>query len=182
MLLNIIHLKYRKDRLINLVKELDNQLITEYLIWDGVLDLENPSRGISKAHKQIVQLAQKNNSPAVLIAEDDIKFTAKGAFKYYLRSEPIDYDLYLGGIYYGNIKSDNSVDDFSGLTLYMIKSKFYDTFLSIPENLPLDRGLCKKGFYQVCIPFVAIQYDGYSDNKKTYRNYDIYLKGRNLYI
>jgi hypothetical protein len=181
VLLNIIHLTYRKDRLINLIKELDNQLITDYLIWDGVLDFENPSRGISKAHKQIVQLAQKNNSPSVLIAEDDIKFTAKGAFNYFLQSEPIDYDLYLGGIYFGNIKTDNSVEDFSGLTLYMIKRKFYKAFLSMPENLPLDRSLDKKGLYKVCIPFVAIQYDGYSDNKKAYRNYDIYLKGRNLY-
>lgn len=181
MLLNIIHLTHRKDRLINLIKELDNQLITEYLIWDGILDLENPSRGISKAHKQIVQMAKKNNLPFVLIAEDDIKFTAKGAFNYFLQSEPKDYDLYLGGIYYGNIKPDNSAEDFSGLTLYMIQSKFYDTFLSIPENLPLDRGLSKKGFYLVCNPFIAIQYDGYSDNKKSYQNYDMYLKGRNLY-
>jgi hypothetical protein len=181
MKLNIIHLKHRNDRLKNLIKELDNQSITEYLIWDGVLDLENPSKGISLAHKQIVQMAQKDDSPSVLIAEDDIKFTSKGAFKYYLVSEPKDYDLYLGGIYYGNIKSDNSVEDFAGLTLYMIHSKFYETFLSIPDNLPLDRGLIKKGFYQVCIPFVATQYNGYSDNKKAFRNYDIYLKGRELY-
>jgi hypothetical protein len=167
MKLNIIHLKHRNDRLKNLIKELDNQSITEYLIWDGILDLENPSKGISLAHKQIVQMAQKDDSPSVLIAEDDIKFTSKGAFKYYLVSEPKDYDLYLGGIYYGNIKSDNSVEDFAGLT--------------IPDNLPLDKGLANNGFYQVCIPFVVTQYNGYSDNKKAFRNYDIYLKGRELY-
>jgi hypothetical protein len=36
-----------------------------------------------------------------MIAEDDVKFTAKGAFDYFKKNESDDYELYHGGIYYG---------------------------------------------------------------------------------
>ena len=77
MELNIIHLKERKDRAQLLNIELIKQNITNYKIWEGVFDEENPKRGIAKAHKQIIEWASNQNLPSVLIAEDDIKFTAK---------------------------------------------------------------------------------------------------------
>jgi hypothetical protein len=88
------------------------------------LDTENPKRGIAKAHKQIIQWASNQNLPSILIAEDDIKFTAKRAFEYFIKNEPPDFDLYLGGITYGKINTDNSVTDFAGTHLYKINKKF----------------------------------------------------------
>lgn len=107
-----------------------------------------------------------------MIAEDDIKFTARGAFDYFIKNEPQEYDLYLGGIIYGNINSDNTVCDFAGTHFYKIKQKFYDTFLSIPEGKDIDRLLANKGKFIVCNPFVAIQNNGFSDNQKRHQNYD----------
>lgn len=75
--------------------------------------------------------------------------------------------MYLGGIYYGRIKDDNSVSDFAGTMLYKIHQKFYDTFLSINEEIDIDRALAGKGRFIVCNPFVAIQHEGFSDNKKS---------------
>lgn len=179
--LNIIHLSHRKDRLQLLNNQLTEQNIINYKLWEGFLDEENPKRGIAKAHKQIIHWSQKQNLPYILIAEDDIKFTSKGAFDFFLKNEPKEYDLYLGGISYGNIDKDNSVKDFSGLTLYKIKNSFYNFFLDLPEDKDIDRALANKGKFIVCNPFVAIQYNGYSDNKKAYQNYDLFLQNRKLY-
>ncbi len=98
MSLNIIHLKDRKDRLKLLDIQIVEQNIVNYTVWEGVLDKENPKRGIAKAHKQIIEWARNQNLPSILIAEDDVKFTARGAFEYFLQNEPKEYDLYLGGI------------------------------------------------------------------------------------
>lgn len=180
-MLNIIHLSQRKDRLELLKNQLIIQGINDYKLWEGIVDQSNPAKGISKAHKQIVAWAKRENLKSVVIAEDDVKFTAKGAFNYFLKNEPTQYDLYLGGVYYGKIKEDNSVHDFAGTMLYKIHEKFYDTFLSVSEERDIDRSLANQGKFIVCNPFVAIQHEGYSDNKKAFVNYDICLKGRKLF-
>ena len=181
MQLNIIHLEHRKDRLHKLHNQLFEQNITSYKIWNGVLDEDNPKQGIAKAHKQIIQWAHDQSLPSVIIAEDDIKFTSPGAFAYFISNEPKEYDLYLGGISYGKINNDNSVKDFAGLTLYKINQTFYKTFLSLPEEMDIDRTLANRGRYIVCDPFIVIQHNGFSDNKKEYQNYDSYLQDRKLF-
>lgn len=55
MQLHIIHLKERKDRIRLLDKQLLEQNIINYKIWEGVLDKENPKKGIAKAHKRIIK-------------------------------------------------------------------------------------------------------------------------------
>lgn len=181
MQLNIIHLPQRTDRLELLKRELIEEEVTDYKIWNGVLDNFNPMKGISKAHKQIIEYAKYNFLPEVLIAEDDLKFTDKGAFQFYLKNKPLDYDIYLASIYLGEIAKDNSVKDFSGLTFYMVNQKFYDKILSIPEHDNLDRLLRNTGNFFVCNPFPVIQYNGFSDNVKKYCNYDHYFRNRPLF-
>jgi len=119
--------------------------------------------------------------PSVLIAEDDIKFTARKAFEFFIKNEPKEFDLYLGGITCGSINPDNSVTDFAGTHLYKINQNFYSTFLSLPEKEDIDRSLANKGKFIVCNPFVAIQQNGFSDNQKRYQNYDLYLQNRQLF-
>ena len=118
---------------------------------------------------------------SILIAEDDIKFTDIGAFDFYLKNIPNDFDLYLGGIIWGHLENDNSVKDFSGTMLYMIHERFYDTFLSVDEHYHIDRSLKNKGRFVVCNPMIAVQHNGFSDNLERLMNYDVYLKGRKFY-
>jgi hypothetical protein len=181
MRLNIIHLFHRTDRWKLLMREITEQEITKYKIWSGIIDESLPCRGISQAHKQIVKDAKKNKLPEVLIGEDDLHFTAPGAFDFFLRNKPSDYDIYLGGIVYGKIMEDNTVDDFSGNTLYLVNERFYDTILSVPEEYHLDRALKCRGKFIVSNPFVVIPQNGYSDNHKREFNYLSYLKGRKLF-
>lgn len=181
-MLNIVHLEHRSDRYETLMKELSQQQIKYYKIWPGISnDLYPPFGGIGKAHKQIIQEAKRKNFTSTLIAQDDIKFTAKGAYQYFMENIPYDFDIYLGSIYYGKIKSDNTVNDFAGLTLFLVHERFYETFLSLPENQHLDRSLKGKGKFVVCHPFVATQYNGYSDNRKAYCNNDNFLRRRTLF-
>lgn len=161
-----------------------DQLTQENLkgcLWSGISNEGNPKRGIAQAHKQIVKYAKDQRWPSITIAEDDFKFTDTGAYDYFLNRAPRDFDLYLASIYHGIIKPDNSVDDFAGLTLYIISQRFYDTFLSIPEGNDIDRELAGKGKFIVCNPFVAIQHNGYSDNKRKHINYDDCLHDRELF-
>ncbi len=181
MKLNIIHLQHRTDRLEILHKELKAQHIKDYKLWDGIIDEELICRGISQAHKQIVQHFKKSGIPMVLIAEDDVQFTAPGAFQYFLNTIPDDFDIYLGGIIYGTIGADEIAENFSGTTLYIVHERFYDTFLSLPEDCHIDRALGGKGKAIVCNPFVAIQHNGFSDNKKRFCEYEPYIRDRKLF-
>jgi len=181
MLLNIIHLKHRNDRRILLDKELEEQNISEYKIWDGIIDPLIAARGISQAHKQIVYHAKEQRLSEVLICEDDVHFTAVGAFDFFIKNKPDDFDIYLGSISDGIIKKDNSVDDFTGTTIYIIKEAFYEIFLSLSENLNIDRALTNRGKFIVCNPFIAIQHNGFSDNTKRYYDHQEYLNGRRLF-
>lgn len=180
MKLHIIHLGNRIDRQRLLELELSTQNITDYKIWPGIIE-SHPKNGIAKAHKQIIQYARNEALDSILICEDDIKFTAPRAFHYFLSTQPLDYDIYLGSVIWGNVQKDNSVTDFAGTTLYIIKQEFYDTFLSLPENIDIDKALCGKGRFVVCSPFVAIQHNGYSDNYQEYRDYDFFIKDRKLF-
>lgn len=181
MNLNIIHLPKRIDRWQLLQRQIREQNIKDYRLWEGITDNKMPFRGISRAHKQIIEFAKNENHAEILIAEDDICFTDVGAFDFFLKNKPPDYDIYLGGIYSGFIEDDNSVDDFSGLTLYIVKQKFYDTFLSVSDEKNIDRALKGLGKFIVCNPLVVMQHNGFSDNKKIYCNYFTLIKNRSFF-
>lgn len=162
--LHIIHLPERTDRWDLLQHELQEQQVTNYRIWAGIRDCECPQRGISKAHKQIIAWSKACGFPTVLIAEDDIAFSAPGALDCFLKQQPADFDLFLGGIIWGDIKSDNTVNDFAGTTLYLASERFYPTLLDLPEDKDYDRALAGQGKFVVSNPLVASQHSGFSDH------------------
>jgi hypothetical protein len=179
-LLNIIHLDDRPDRLTQLANELEIQSLKACL-WPGIRESVDPRLNISLAHNQIIRYAKEQGLRSIIIAEDDIKFTAPGAFDFYLQQKPDDYDLYLGGILYGDIQANNIVLNFVGTYLYTIHERFYDRFLSIQGPGDIDRLLAGKGKFVVCNPFAAIVHNGFSDNKGRYMNYDCYTESRKLF-
>lgn len=182
MSLHIIHLPGRSDRLKILHDELASQKINDFILWEGIIDSEgNSTKAISRAHKQIVRHAKIKNLTEVMIAEDDIHFTSAGSFNYFLKTKPATFDLYLASVIWGKVKDNHTVTDFSGLTLYIVNQSFYNTFLSIPEEIDLDRALNNKGIFHVCEPFIAIQHPGYSDHKGSYCDYSDYLKNSILF-
>jgi hypothetical protein len=179
--LHIIHLRDRTDRWELLQRELQVQQANLFRIWEGIRDPEYPQRGISKAHKQIVAWAKQQHLPQVVVAEDDIWFSAPGALNYFLDHQPTDFDLFLGGIIWGDIKSDNTVADFSGNTLYVAKERFYDTILNLAEDKDMDRAMAGLGKFVVCNPMVACQQSGFSDHHNRHVNFDAVIRQNNWF-
>lgn len=178
-MIHIIHSDHRSDRLATLMYELDRQGIADYRLWPAIFD-KPVCKGVSRAHKQIVAYAKEQGLPEVVIMEDDVKFPADDGYWYYLQHKPKQFDLYLGGIYRGEIV-DGRVKDFSSLHLYTIRQQFYDTFLSVDESKHIDTALGGLGDYRVCYPFAAIQYDGFSNNNDAMSNHAGLIKDREVY-
>ncbi len=181
MIPQIIHSKDRTDRMSKLISELDEQKIYTYEIWDAVHDFMSVRKGINLAHKTIVDYARLKKWESVLIMEDDVRFCGEGAFNHFLETKPESFDIYLGGIYLGDIDENNRTKSFSGLHCYIVHSRFYNTFLSTPGDEHIDRILSNLGEYYVSYPFTSIQYNGRSSNTKQDENYDHLLSGRLLY-
>lgn len=184
VILNIIHLPKRTDRHNSLLVQMDKQKIN-FRIWEGEIHKHSRKKGICRSHKKIVQWAKDNKQPFVVIAEDDIQFFAEGAWDFYLDNIPNDYDLYFGMIYNGIINKENKITTVcSGMTLYMVNERFYDTFLSIPDDSHIDRE--STAFFnthqlKVCNPFVCEQSGSYSDNSFRKCDYKPLLRGRDLF-
>lgn len=179
--LNIIHHFERIDREELMMRELAEQEIYNYHIWPAIFDERAPFAGISMAHKRIVRHAKQNKYPYVIIAEDDLRFTARGAYKHFISQKPEDYDIYLASVYTGDIQPDNTVADFSGFTLYIMAERFYDAFLNISVMNHCDRSVARMGRFVVCNPFTCYQFTTYSQNKQSTVCHTPLLKGRKLW-
>lgn len=182
MQLNIIHLPndplypHREEREKSFLKEIEEQDIKDFKVWDGIYDPENTIRAISRAHKQIIRHAKENKLPMVIVAEDDIQFTKLGAWDYFIKSIPKEFDIYLGHIYNGQWDKDGKIlTEFASLSLYCVHEKFYDYFLNVSERQHIDIQLNKARRYdfRVCLPMVCRQMNGWSDNAKEIRDWKI---------
>ncbi len=180
MTINVINLPHRADRMEVFRRAMAAENCS-FKTWPGV-NGRIPKQNISKAHKQIVQWAKDEGFPEVCIAEDDMVWTAPGAWNFFTWNKPEEFDVYLSSHYGAIQNSDKTLKHFSGLTLYVVSSRFYDRFLAIPENIHLDTGIGLSGaLIKVCPEFCAIQSPGYSDNVKNTVNYEKKLKNQKLF-
>lgn len=178
MKVNVIH-GGRKERKENFIRQFQEQGI-DFEIWDGLHDKNSIVRTINTSHKQIVEYAMFKRYEMVCIAEDDIDFTNPNGFNFYVQNTPPSFDVYLGGAYIPDFKN-GKLYSWCGLHLYTVHQNFYETVLSVPENVHLDRALAGMGNFHLCDPMVAIQLNGYSSNTGKNENYDSLLKDKNLY-
>lgn len=167
--LHIIHDDRRSEKYGHLIDELQKQNITDYKIWPAVVLRHSVVESINASHKMIVRAARDLGWEYVTIAEDDLMFTADGAWDYYLRKMPMSFDLYLGCTY---IKPISPVK-VNGFHLYTVHSRFYADFLGAPDNAHIDTAMDDLGGdYHLCYPFPALQRAGYSANNNAYADYN----------
>lgn len=183
MIPNIISNPKRASRVERLMNELKAQGISEYKMWPSIEISNKPRRtGISRAHKQIVEWALIEQLPEVCIWEDDIKFHSPEGWEYYLENRPsVPFDLYLGGVYRGEIEPDGKIERFTGMHCYIISERFYTTFLGVNEELDIDGAMSGLGDFYCCNPFACVQWDGWSDNCQGMMDYSHLLKGRKIF-
>src|ERR1700744_1364832 len=184
MKLNIIWDSRRPEKWEPLMAELSTQGITDYEIWSCLI-LPEVVESISASHKMIVQDAKDKGLKEVCIAEDDLMFTAPGAWDYFLSKKPRFFDLYLGGCY-SPVKHGWDESPYSytlepvGFHLYILHERYYDTFLSPPDHLHIDTAQ-KSNTIKVCYPIVALQRPGFSANNKCDQDYNSILKPEDIY-
>ena len=167
----------RSERIPKLLKELSDQNITNYELWEG-LYLPSIKESINRSHKQIVQFAKLAEFDEVAIAEDDVRFTNPKGWQYFIEHKPTDFDLYLGGLFLGVPDNDNVVESFTGMTMYIISQRFYDTFLSVENDAHIDHSLKGLGRYIVSNPLVVTQWNGVSGNTGKFEDYEALQGGR----
>jgi hypothetical protein len=180
-----IILSDRPERRLSILREITEQGIDtdpfRFDYYPAIHDRKSVVAGISRAHKQIIKVAQMCDMESVIVMEDDVRFCGAGAFRYFLDSTPEDYDIFLSGIYTGTIKPDSTVDGFSGFHCYRIHRRYYDTFLDADESQHIDRAQEGKGRFVVCNPFAAIQWNGWSHQSRKEEDYDPLLRGRQFF-
>jgi hypothetical protein len=198
MQLNIVHLNkslfnvdsveynesVRRER--SFLFEMSEQL-AKYKVWDAIYNEKDGKTGCAQSHKNIVRWAKQSGLKMVAIAEDDIVFTNKGAFDFFIKSIPNDFDMYLGVSYsFSRHKYIDGVvtNYFDSLTLYVVHERFYDDFLSVPDNVHLDCSLSDfigKKAILISDPYVCKQTDGYSFNQKKIVENEWRLEGKDFF-
>jgi hypothetical protein len=165
----------------DLVAELERQGVEDYKLWPGVY-FPSVKKSINLAHKQIVEWAYENDLDEVCIAEDDLLGTSQNSWKFFLENKPKEFDIYLSSVFLGDFDNDNKVEVFTGMTLYIVRKKFYPKFLTIPDDEHIDHALGGLGDFRVCNPFTFIQRDGVSGNTGKREEYSSFFRKRQLYL
>lgn len=150
------------------------------VVWQsGVYETDNSRTNIGRAHKKCVRYAADHNWPMAVILEDDIQFLQP--YQNFLSNIPLlplDWDIFTSSFYLAKQREQDyqniyRISGFSGLHLYAIAEKFYDTFLSAPEKENIDQWASQQGrsICFTCIPFCAYQSSGYSENVERVEDY-----------
>ena len=179
----VINLPQRTDRLKLFnqeIKFIGNPCVQ---LVSGIID-PNPMKGIGQAHINCILIAKQSEWDNVLIMEDDVVFNGKENTLNYiniaLQNAPNDWDILLGGIYFGSPKKHNEywsyVKDFCGLHFYIVNSKAYDKILEYNFKMHIDRWMGSKVKCYVSNQFFATQREGFSDNTKKKEDYTKLLK------
>lgn len=186
-IINVINLEHRDLRL----QQFHEESIVQgfgYRTWPGIIIKGNNRHAINLAHRQIVQYAQDHNLKYVAIAEDDCRFFAPGAWKYFMEKMPDDFDIYFSMYYAADSVSENRITGlFSGMTMYIVHKRFYETFLSLPNNVHIDREMlgpvADQYKFIFCDQVVCEQDGSQSDNTKTTsgKGYRAFLRGRKIF-
>ncbi len=184
--LNIIYDNRQSEDYQRLLDEFVEQGIEDYHFWNAIVHKNSVVESINASHKMIVQWAKDKGKSHVVIAEQDLHFTDKGAWQYFLDSMPDDFDVYIGG----NYLIDNrcvyepplvKVNEWVGNHLIIVSEKYYDRFLSVPDNLHIDTAQCGLGDFYVCFPMPALQRPGWSSNNKAICDYNKSLPNNYIY-
>lgn len=179
-MINVIHDNRMSERYLPLIKELEAQGVG-YIIWQPIESVESVVKSINLSHKQIVKWAMENGMKEVCIAEDDLMFTCINAWEYFLENKPIEYDIYSSCTYDDDLKNHNHL---CGFHLYFVNERFYEKYLSVPDEAHVDTAIDEMGGnFVVCRPFIALQRPFRSANHPEIpiSNYNTILKEGDIY-
>ena len=183
--IHIIYDDRNSDDYPRLLGEFIKQTVTpKYRFWNCIVNKDSVVSSINASHKMIINYAKDNKMPFVVVAEQDLEFSCDKSWEYFLGQMPKDFDIYLSCSYIKDVNPNTSVvsNKICGFHLYVVAEKFYDAFLSVPDNQHIDTAVGDlEGNFVFCKPFVALQRSGFSANNKAIVNYNAVLNKEDIY-
>jgi len=180
--LNLILDSRRIEKYQPLIDELKRQKIVNYELWPCLM-YPKVVNSINASHKMIVWDAKEKGLKECYIGEDDLMFPSDHGWQWFLKNKPIIFDIYSAGNYlsFDRPKEPGAVkvDCIVGFHLYIIQERFYDTFLSTPDDQHIDTA--QKGELFVCYPMPGLQRAGFSANNMAECNYNAVLNDEDIY-
>lgn len=182
----------RKDTS-ELIPHLKDRGLNDYNIWHPIYHKDDSVvKSINLSHKQIIRHAKEMDWHQVHIFEDDVWFPHPSGLHYYIDRlnfhTPKDFDIYLGGVYGLDQLALNrlappvtELNAFQAMHCYTVASKFYDKFLSVPDDQHIDIAMSGLGKFYVVYPFAALQRPGMSMNERKMVDYNKILKPEDIY-
>ena len=166
-------------------EEMNNQGILDYTIVLPV-PRETVVSSINVSQKSIIQRAKDEGLYRVVIMEQDIWFPRKDGWEYFIKNEPNDYDIYLGGSYLPDNRFEykaplTKINSYVGHHCVMVHNRYYDRFLDTPEDKHIDTAQEGKGEFYLCYPMPALQRPGFSSNNMTQVDYNKILDPKDIY-
>ena len=181
-MIQVIHDSRAPDRLPLLKRELAVQGIAEYRLAPGV-EHENPSVAVRLAHQGCFEWARDQGHERVWIAEDDITFTAPGAWAHFVELVEKIGGFVVGGTYGGQHtiiqKHDGWADikQLCGLHLYSCPTSLLE-IVAKAEQWHLDIWFARNvPDIKMAWPIVAHERPGYSVKDKKYTDHNKLLEG-----
>lgn len=194
MKIYIIHCVGDEIRYNNTLKQFDSQNVKyDYEIIPATMHSSQPCVGIMRSFKECIQKAKGAKLNYCMILEDDFNCLSETALHDFIAiwnfySWNLKDNIFLAGVYSGDVipEFDNFKpfarvrNKISGLHAMIVPALLYDEILNAEEPYNLDYYLSEiaKLKINVCYPFLIMQNDGYSYNKKEKTNYNenIHLK------
>jgi len=166
-------------------EEMDRQKITEYTLFPPV-PRETVVSSINVSQKSIIQKAKDEGLERVIIMEQDIWFPSKDGWEYFVKNEPKEYDIYLGGNYLPDNRIEykvplTKINSYVGHHCIMVHNRYYDRFLETPEDKHIDTAQEGRGEFYLCYPMPALQRAGFSSNNMAQVDYNKILEPIHIY-
>lgn len=182
MKLQVIHDIRAPARLPLLKRELEIQGVGDYRLAPGADD-ENPSVAVRLAHQGCFEWAITQGHDRVWIAEDDVVFTAPGAWDHFVELVKKIGGFVTGGTYGGHytVKEKHDgwarVEQLCGLHLYSCPTSLVEVVRKA-EQWHLDIWFARNvPEVKMAWPIVAYQRPGYSVKDKKFMDHDKLLEG-----
>lgn len=185
MKLHIIFDSRRQEKYEPLIQEMNRQGIEDFEIFPCIM-LPDVVSAINASFKMLIRYAKEQGLKEIAIAEDDLFFPASDGWQYFIKNKPDDYDIYVAGNYLINNPEEYAeplikVKEYVGNHCIIVNSRYYDKWLSIPDDRHCDTAHSGMGDFYVCFPFAALQRPGFSSNNKTEVNYNAILRPEWIY-
>lgn len=175
----------RSDYYPLILSEMENQGILDYTIVPPV-PRETVVSSINVSQKSIIQKAKDDGLDRVVIMEQDIWFPSKDGWEYFIKNEPKEYDIYLGGSYLPDNRVEykaplTKISSYVGHHCVIVHSRYYDRFLETPEDKHIDTAQEGRGEFYLCYPMPALQRPGFSSNNMAQVDYNKIIEPKHIY-